>query len=430
VHLRLHVSRVDAEREFTLALLDASVGNHSSVICEVGAWFKLTWIEDPLYRAIAESVFALVKDNKPVTSGCVARCLVGKKKRFNVSYLEIGELIFQRFGWYHLAYLARCVYDGYRRVHVGAELASGAEGLESGGDVDEVLGALNEMPTKYEPIRFDRSTRVKDAVQEIIAEMDGKQTSHTLMGINAIDSITGGFAKGSLVVFAAGTSCGKSVLLGQAAVKVALDQKNVCFFATEMTERELVVRWAAHLAHAPQTDRARYIEGLNRITQMTDRDGLLQMFIGGRHVDQICREVEAYKASHNLGLVVVDYLQLYRGGNKHDQRERQVADVTGKLKLLAVECNVPVLTASQINRASQGTPKLSHLRESGAIEQDANVVLLLDPDDRHKPATKVSIVVAKNRQGRTDGCRVWWDKRTYTMRDLDEHDPPDKAKDS
>jgi replicative DNA helicase len=141
-----------------------------------------------------------------------------------------------------------------------------------------------------------------------------------------------------------------------------------------------------------------------------------------RTMTEIAAVARRLKRRENLRLVIIDYLQLIEPDNSKDQRQEQVAKIARRLKGLARELKLPVLCLSQLNRQAENSkdniPKLSHLRESGAIEQDADVVLFVhreeyyatNEEDKQRLAGQAEIIVAKNRHGPTDTVRLTWMK--------------------
>lgn len=417
--------RAQAEREFVVAMIDAGIKNKPMAMAEVAAWFKPEWILDPFYREITQALFNVASAGQPFTVLTIAQAVTGKCKRFNQSLLEIGKLINEAFGSAHLRFLGRQLYDEYRRYAVANEATGRSEGLFKGDEVEAAIEDFGTMPERYASL----AKRVKsneDAIQEIISDLDGKSCSEcrAMTGIPDLDKMTGGFGPGHLVVVGASTSNGKSSLLAHIAMETALrHRKRVCFFAVEMTEKEVYKRCASWLSRVTPTDpdhRRDYIGGVGQVNDMVTRQGLLQVFSGGRTIHQIEKEVRAYK--DNLGLVCVDYIQLVRAGGPGDNRERQVAEVTSRLKILAVECKVPILAASQLNRQANEAPRMSNLRESGAIEQDADVVMLLCPPASGDLKVKIAIIVAKNRHGACGNVPAMWFRPIYRYTEFSEHD--------
>ena len=227
-----------------------------------------------------------------------------------------------------------------------------------------------------------------DAIQTGTKESYGLST-----GIGALDSKMGRLQRGQLIVIGARPSVGKSALAQSIALHNAARRKAVYFASMEMSAKEVIGRFVANEAGksietVDEAVRRAALEVSNYPLTIDDRPSLTTAKI---HV--AASDVE------NLALVVIDYLQLLTPTNPKDIREQQVALMARDCKRMAGELGVPVILLSQLNRkATEGAPQLSHLRESGAVEQDANIVLLLDRDlDEHN--TAMDIYIRKNRDG-------------------------------
>lgn len=235
-------------------------------------------------------------------------------------------------------------------------------------------------------------------------------------GLSALDKrLGGGFSGGKLVVIGARPAVGKSALLSAIALKALGQGKRVLYVSLEMAPREIVCRMISALANVSAAKMEAH--ELNEEEQARVMEAYSLLPGDNLHISQkavtpalIRKAALKVKASGGLDVVCVDYLQLMRAGSKTNGRTEEVGEISRALKLLAMELGVPVLAAAQVNRQStQGedrAPALSELRESGSIEQDADVVLML-----HKPkngeliggACRMQIIVAKNRQGSCGG---------------------------
>lgn len=218
-----------------------------------------------------------------------------------------------------------------------------------------------------------------------------------------------------LVVIGARPSVGKSALLLHLAVSAITAGRRVLLVSLEMGAKELLGRMVARLSGVNAGDiSARQLtdEQLLRVADgMTLLPGdRFAVCTEARTARDVRREALRMRANGGLDLVIVDYLQLLDAGRKTGNRVEAVGEITRALKLLACELGVPVLTASQLSRASErnDAPRLSDLRESGSIEQDADCVLLLHaPQGKEQPERELTI--AKNRQGRCGGIRLLFD---------------------
>ncbi|MEI8288630.1 MAG: replicative DNA helicase [Verrucomicrobiota bacterium] len=249
---------------------------------------------------------------------------------------------------------------------------------------------------------------------------DGQPTGLTT-GLRTLDTTLDGLHNGEMIVVAARPSMGKTALAMGIAEHVAIERNEpVGIFSLEMTAEQLMERMMGSVARVNMRElkRNRLLAGGGeaRLTSAAGQIAGAPLFIddtSGLSILQLRARARRMKQEHDIKLFVIDYLQLLhsstvKGG---DNREREIADISGGIKAMAKELNVPVIVLSQLNRESEktgGRPKLSQLRESGAIEQDADVVgLLYQQDNTEEPATQgesdaglpVVLFIAKQRNG-------------------------------
>jgi len=250
-----------------------------------------------------------------------------------------------------------------------------------------------------------------EAVQRIERRMKTQEIPGIPMGFRDLDVLTSGLHAGDLITIAARTSAGKSSLARQIATNVAKAGKTTMIFSLEMNVQlmtELI------LCTEAEVDRYRIQAGLEK-----NGPGQVQKLVyaaqklegtniyldsSANRIDQVCVRSRLHARRHGLDLVIIDYLQLIEG-EKGQSREREVASVSRSLKLLATELDIPVIALSQFNRRvdhRQGSPRLSDLRESGAIEQDSDVVIFIERIDLKKePEARgnARLTVKKQRSG-------------------------------
>jgi replicative DNA helicase len=230
-------------------------------------------------------------------------------------------------------------------------------------------------------------------------------------GIPTLDRTLNGLQKSDLIILAARPSVGKTSFALNIAAKAAINGNvPVAIFSLEMSATQLVTRIMSsemgidngHLSSGELDD-----DDWEKIALALNSLGRAPIYISEKtaiKVSDIRAACRRLKAEHGLGLIVIDYLQLMQG-DRAESRQQEVADMSRSLKILAKELNVPILTLSQLSRASEkrsedSSPKLSDLRESGSIEQDADIVMFLyrdDKDPENRSAVKLNI--AKNRSG-------------------------------
>jgi len=244
---------------------------------------------------------------------------------------------------------------------------------------------------------------VGDALEEI---RDAKQRGVTLglsTGLSSLDEATGGFFNGDLTVLAARPSIGKSAFAVELAARLAERQKNVLLVSLEMSGKQIAHRFLNRETGIPVRSMqsgelnsyqdVRLIEAKERLRQLP----LKAFTTSNATVATIRARAKVQKSQGGLDLLIIDYLGLVGGNNRVSSYERITA-ISRELKQLAMHIDRPVLCLAQLNReAAKGLPSLEHLRDSGAIEQDADNVWLMHRDDR--ATSQTSLIIAKQRQG-------------------------------
>jgi len=257
-------------------------------------------------------------------------------------------------------------------------------------------------------------------------------------GFTALDNILAGFQKSDLIILASRPGLGKSALATNIAANVAISQKSpVGIFSLEMSKDQLVDRLIASLANVDlwrlRTGRLSSAEEDNDFSRIQSAMGILSeapIYIddaASSNILQMRAMARRLQADKGLGLIIVDYLQLMEPRNPNDQIVRQITEISRSLKGLARELNIPVLAISQLSRAveqrSPQRPRLADLRESGSLEQDADVVLFIYREDRYRPETPrkniADIIIAKHRNGPVGSIELYFDERIVSFRNLE-----------
>ncbi|MEL6107031.1 MAG: replicative DNA helicase [Planctomycetota bacterium] len=267
------------------------------------------------------------------------------------------------------------------------------------------------------------------AMDRMEARLRGEVADGTVeTGFADYDTMTGGLHNGELIILAARPSMGKTALAMNIAEHSSIEmQRPTLFVSLEMSGIELADRMLCSLARVnghrlrngtiSAEDQTRLINKANEISTAP-------FFVDdspSRTVSEIAAAARRIKRRHGgLGLIVIDYLQLIEPDNSRDPRQEQVAKIARRLKGMARELGVPMLCLSQLNRQAEDSkdhrPKLSHLRESGAIEQDADVVMFVHREeyyhrgeDRAQFAGQAEIIVAKQRNGPVGDVQLTWE---------------------
>ncbi len=291
---------------------------------------------------------------------------------------------------------------------------------------DQILASAEESLLKL------GDSRTADSLvspKRILEEFEGglntfldpsKRIKGLSTGFLKLDEMTGGLHEGDLVILAARPSMGKTALALNVAQHIALgaaEKQTVAVFSLEMSRESLLTRMICAAARVDQQKfRASYLNQDERRRLAKAASDLVQapLFIddtSGAHLMDIHAKLRRLKAEHGLSLVVIDYLQLMSGRGRYENRNQEISTISRGLKLLAKDLRVPMLVLSQLNRAPeirQGDhrPQLSDLRESGSIEQDADLVAFIFREEVYKPQDEnlkglAELLIAKQRNGPT-----------------------------
>jgi replicative DNA helicase len=289
---------------------------------------------------------------------------------------------------------------------------------------DQILASAEESLLKL------GESRAQDALvnpHRILEEFDGginafldpsKRIKGLSSGFLKLDEMTGGLHPGELLILAARPSMGKTALALNMAQHVAMqpnEKQTVAVFSLEMSRESLLTRMICAGARVDQQKfRAGYLNQDERRRLAKTASELVQapLFIddtSGTHLMDIHAKLRRLKAEHGLSLVVFDYLQLMSGRGRYENRNQEISTISRGLKLLAKDLKVPMLVLSQLNRAPETRPgdhrpQLSDLRESGSIEQDADLVAFIFREEVYKQEDErlkgmAELIVAKQRNG-------------------------------
>jgi len=331
---------------------------------------------------------------------------------------------------------AGILHDAYEPEHTPRELVGKAE---------ERIFAINDARSKSQAVIMH------DVMMEtwniINARMEHGGADGIPMGFAEIDNMTGGLHGSELLILAARPSMGKTALATNIADHVAVNEKKTTiFFSLEMARVELAQRMLCSRGRVDAHKmRANYLSDADRQTLVKAANELsaAPLYIDdspSRTVTEIAAVARRIKRQEDLGLIVIDYLGLIEPDNHADPRQEQVSKIARRLKGLARELNVPVLCLAQLNRAAEATkdnrPRLSHLRESGAIEQDADVVMFVHREEYyHKRDVaeemgivgQAEIMIAKQRNGPVGDVKLAWISQFTLFANLAEADPGEYA---
>lgn len=327
-----------------------------------------------------------------------------------------------------------------RLIKAGLEIAD--EANDSAKDVEDVLENAEKkvlaVTAKNNQTGFEKLSAILQRSFERIqrihnhpGEMEGVTT-----GLIDLNKITNGLQKSDLILLAARPSMGKTALALNMAVSAAADKKVVALFSLEMSKTQLGNRL---LSTASKVNSQHLNTGIFSDNDMQDLlqslDGLspLRLFIddtAGISLLELRSKARRLKHENGLDLIIIDYLQLMQGGTSRlteQNRQQEISEISRSLKALARELDVPILALSQLSRSvemrADKKPQLSDLRESGSLEQDADIVMFLYRDEyynRDDTENKniAELIIAKNRNGPTTSVRLQFNKEIMHFGDL------------
>ena len=306
-------------------------------------------------------------------------------------------------------------------------------------DTADTRGMLSRAEEKIFAVLEQRGSldaaEIKDVLSAALMRIDERMKSGTdVGGISTgfvdLDAITGGLHKSELIILAARPSMGKTALASNIAENASIDRRvPTLFMSLEMSRLELADRMLCsyskvngHKIRNGTLDKSDRQQLVKKAADMS----LAPLFVDDsptRSMTEIAATARRLKRKKDLGLLIVDYLQLIEPDNQEETRQEQVAKIARRLKGLARELSIPILCLAQLNRQAETSkdnrPRLSHLRESGAIEQDADVVMFVHREEYYRgPAEiadkglegKADVILSKQRNGPTGEVKLLWQK--------------------
>jgi replicative DNA helicase len=403
----------------------------------------------PFHKVLFETMVELERDDKPIDEEFLKKELE-KKKRFDEdSFFEIlGTAPLSNIS----AYLGEVKDKAIKRelVKLTTQIKDIAiqQDLPSEDVLDIVQKKLYEISLDVTTKEFRDSLEITKTTIEHILAMKEKGNTGVIgvdTGFRELNFLTSGFTPGQLIIIAARPAMGKTAFTLNLAQKALDDGRGVAIFSLEMPAEELMLRMLSaktsiplqnlkvgNLTDEEWTNLTRATDELSKKKFFVDDDGLI-------NINQVRSKLRKLKSQHpEIELAIIDYLQLMSGtGNK--DRHQEVSEISRGLKLLARELELPIIALSQLNRGlearSDKRPMLSDLRESGAIEQDADIILFVYRDDVYrireekekekkakaegkeyksdffeKPQEEAEIIVGKNRNGPTGIANLLFQK--------------------
>jgi replicative DNA helicase len=376
-------------------------------------------------RLVYETMLELYEDREPIDVLSLSNKLEEKKQLEKIggaSYLtELVNAVPTASNVVHYAKVVQKKSLLRKLITAASDIVE--LGYEEDEDVEKVLDEaeqkLFQVSQKYVKADFvPIKTYLESAFNRIDELHKGdKDLRGVPSGFPDLDNILAGFQKSDLVILAARPSIGKTALALDIARNVAVKKKiPVGIFSLEMSSDQLVDRmlsaegrvnaWRIRTGQLVSNDKEDDFAKIGEAMGVLSEAPIFIDDTASANVMEMRTLARRLQAEHNLGMIIIDYLQLMQGRSS-ENRVQEVSEISRSLKQLARELNIPVIALSQLNRSvesrSPQVPKLSDLRESGSIEQDADVVMFLYREDREKPDTPnknvIQVIVSKHRNG-------------------------------
>lgn len=272
-------------------------------------------------------------------------------------------------------------------------------------------------PRKAESFLASTLDQIEKSINEGLPTVPSKFTE--------LDNITGGFHPGELIILAARPSMGKTALSLNFALSALSANKSTLYFSLEMPAEQIIIRILSMLSNIDQEMlRKGKLENFNKVSQSIEKLKSMPLYIDESssltissirsRARSVAKQIETTTPGSKLDFIIIDYLQLLRGSTNHESRVLEVSEISRSLKSLSKELKVPIIALSQLNRSLESRtnkrPMMSDLRESGAIEQDADLIMFIYRDEYYNSSSTekgiAEILIAKHRNGATGAVKL------------------------
>jgi replicative DNA helicase len=436
---KLPPQNLDAEKSVLGAIL-----LDKNAIIEVAQFLRPEHFYSPLHATIYEAVLDLFAKGEPADILTVSNALKKQKKLEKVGgavYLtELAESVPTSSNSEYYGVIVKDAAIRRSLITVSGDINELGynETIEVNALIDEAEKRLFQVANDGKKTDFVHIKELLKEAYERAEELGQKQNQlrGVPTGFKDVDGLLGGLQESNLIIIAARPSVGKSSFALDIARHATLhEQKAVGIFSLEMSNVELTDRliasqvgmnlWDYRMGHIKDDD---MLERLGDVMGQLSEIDLYLDDTPGQTIMEIRTKARRLSMEKKLDLIIIDYLQLITSSRAIDNRVQEVGEISRSLKNLARELHVPVIALSQLSRAvesrSNRTPQLSDLRESGSIEQDADIVIFLNREDMYNPETEkkniADIIVAKHRNGPIGNLQVYFKKELASFRDLDQ----------
>lgn len=376
--------------------------------------------ENPSLAKAYATIGAMIEAGDPIGDTVV---MLKKLKNTGLSVSDIQMLVSSGVAA-HATYYAKMVRSEAVRRRLQSKLAAVLDGLEVEG-VDKTVNRLEDLLRDCQSAESCDFTTLTDAGLELLNEIESTKSGRPscFSGIYSLDDKVGGFLPGELIIIAARPGVGKTSLAMQFAYHNASVGRAGLFVSLEMRKTELAGRVFCGLTEVDSKHLRRGTlsrEEIDKIHVKILELAETKLFIWdppSANINRIRSMAKLAKLRHDIQYIVVDYIGLVDADDRSKERREHISDVTRTLKQMAKDLECPVFALCQLNRDADGVePKLSNLRDSGSVEQDADAVLFLHPLSA-EDKSKVDMIVAKHRHGECGAFKLNFDEKATSFND-------------
>ncbi|MDD3474472.1 MAG: replicative DNA helicase [Candidatus Dojkabacteria bacterium] len=431
---KLPPQNIDAEK----SLLGSMLLDKDAII-EVSGWLRPQHFYDPRHAKIYENILYLFENGLPIDVVTISDRLKKQKELTKIGgRAYLAELSNSVPTAAHAEEYGNIVKESATRRGL---ISSATQIVEMSYDEEQ---PVHEVVDKSEKLLYDVAQEgikanfvhikelLKDAYERAAKAQDADELRGISTGFKDLDALLGGYQKSDLVILAARPSVGKTALALDMMRHAAIhEKKNIAFFSLEMSKVQIMDRLLGMQSGVPFWKIRTNQVTDDEVMKLSNTMGLMadaNIFIddmAGQHINQVRTKARRLAMERGVDIIFLDYLQLMHG-NSTESRTLEVAEVSQGLKNLAKELDIPVVALSQLSRAIEQRqnrrPQLSDLRESGSIEQDADVVMFIDREETWNPDTEKKgvgeLFIAKHRNGPTGVVELAFVNEIASFRNL------------
>jgi len=369
------------------------------------------------HQTIYDALVKLYISNQPIDAVSLRTELKERGKLEEVGGVEYIKRILDSVpSSANAVYYAGVIRAKEKERQVHSAVNEIAEIPDQPGSVDEMIQKIQDIALELEPTKSGPDfVEMKTEATKIAGDMRNGMAGALYTGYRDLDSLITGFYPGEFIILAGRPGMGKSGLATGMALNMAKSGTAVFFSSLEMAERNLIERAICSLACVDMTkiqsgdvSEDDWIEIDRQALALTEHDIIISKIASTP--EQLAGLIHRLKQTHNIGIVFVDYLQLMTAGGKSESRQQEITEISRKLKSIALREDISIVALSQLNRQVDARedhkPRMSDLRESGSLEQDADLVIFVYREDyynQNKQGFKLDgvaeILVRKNRRG-------------------------------